>query len=118
MVLIAEQGRSSRCCLAVGEQVGAGVQGVAGAVERVGAAAAVAVQVLLDPTPAAVQSVAGEADDVEGVHHRDRVRAAPRLVAVLNPVKPSIATTSTPVAPGLVPFGQPGLECLLWSGPR
>ena len=59
--------------MAVGEQVGAGVQGAAGAVERVGAAAAVAVQVLLDPTPAAVQSVAGEPDDVEGVHHRRRL---------------------------------------------
>ncbi len=55
MVLIAEQG-GQPLLLAVGEQVGAGVQGAAGAVERVGAAAAVAVQVLLDPTPAAVQA--------------------------------------------------------------
>ena len=72
VVLDSEQG-GQPLLLAVGEQVGAGVQGAAGAVERVVLAAAVAVQVLLDPTPAAVQRVAGEADDVEGVHHRRRL---------------------------------------------
>ena len=32
-----------------------------------------AVEVLLDPAPAAVQGVAGQAHHVEGIHHRDRV---------------------------------------------
>ena len=59
--------------LSVGEQAGAGVQGPSGPVERVPCAAAVTVQVLLDPAPALVQGVAGQAGDVEGVHHRDRV---------------------------------------------
>ena len=59
--------------LLVGEQAGAGVQGPPRGVERVACAAAVAVQVLLDPAAAPVQGVAGQPDDVEGVHHRDRV---------------------------------------------
>ena len=29
--------------------------------------------VLLDPAAAPVEGVAGQADDVEGIHHRDRV---------------------------------------------
>jgi len=53
--------------LLVGEQVVAGVQGAAGAVERVVLAAAVTVQVLLNASSALVQGVAGQADDVEGV---------------------------------------------------
>ena len=59
--------------LSVGEQVGAGVQGPPGPVERIGGAAAVAVELLLDPAAASVQRVAGQADDVEGVHYRDGV---------------------------------------------
>jgi hypothetical protein len=34
----------------------------------------VAVEVLLDAAAALVAGVAGEADDVEGIHHRDRIR--------------------------------------------
>ena len=59
--------------LPCGEQVRAGVQGAAGGVERVAGATAVAVGALLDSSPAAVQGVAGEADDVEGIHHGGRV---------------------------------------------
>jgi hypothetical protein len=59
--------------LAVGEQVGAGVQGPPGPVERVTRQTAVAVEILPDPTTAAVERVTGQTDDVEGVHHRDRV---------------------------------------------
>ena len=66
--------------LFVGEQVRAGVQGPACGVERVVLAAPVPAGGLLHPTPAQVQGVPGQADDMEGV---------------LNPVKPSIATTST-----------------------
>jgi hypothetical protein len=53
--------------LAVGEQVGAGVQRSPCPVERVVLEAAVTVQLLLDPTAAAVQRVPGQANDVERV---------------------------------------------------
>ena len=74
----AEQSREPVGLLAVGEQIGAGVQRAPGPVQRVGPAAAVAVQVLLDPTPAAVQSVTGEPHDVEGVQDRRPPGAARR----------------------------------------
>ncbi len=51
---------------------------------------------LLDPLTAPVQGVAGELDDVERVPHRHGVGGFSSVVAVVNPVKPSIATTSTP----------------------
>ena len=57
--------------LLLGEQVGAGVQGAAGGVERVALAASVAVDVPLDAASALVKRVPGQADDVEGVHDRD-----------------------------------------------
>jgi len=60
-----EQLVQSLCLL--GEQVSAGVQGPSRAVERVVGAAAVAMGVLLQALAAAVEGVAGEADDVEGV---------------------------------------------------
>ena len=47
--------------LLVGEEVGAGVQGPSRGVERVVLVAAVAVDDLLDPAPAPVQGVAGQA---------------------------------------------------------
>jgi hypothetical protein len=59
--------------LPIGEQVRAGVQGAAGTVERVVLATAVTMEVLLNPSGAAVQRVAGQAHDVEGVHDRGRV---------------------------------------------
>ena len=81
----------------------AGVQGPAGSVERVFPAAAVPVAVLLDPAPAAVQSVAREADDWGYLRLRGgngsitaTASGSSSVVAVLNPVTPSIATTSSP----------------------
>ena len=62
-----------RVLLSVGEQVGAGAQHAADAVERVTGAAAVPAGLLLDALPAAVQRVAGQRGDVERVHDRDRV---------------------------------------------
>lgn len=53
------------------EEVNAGVQGPPRPVERFDGVAAVIMQVGLDP-PAAVQCVAGEADDVGRVHDRGR----------------------------------------------
>ncbi len=49
------------------------MQGPPGPVERVILAAAVAMKGLLDPAPAPVEGVAGQPDDVEGVHHRHGV---------------------------------------------
>ena len=80
-----------------------------GPVERVVLAAAVAVDDLLDPAPAPVQRVAGQADDVERIHHRD-ASGSSSVVAVLKPVKPSIATTSTPSRQACGRSAQPGLE--------
>jgi len=72
MVLGREQ-RPQPGGLLVGEQVGAGVQGPPGRVERVSLHPAVAVDGLLHTPAAPVECVAGEADDVEGIHDRDRV---------------------------------------------
>lgn len=63
-----EQCRDARELL-VGQEPGPGVQGPAGTVERIITSAAVAVEVLLNPAPATVQRVPGQADDVEGIHH-------------------------------------------------
>ena len=59
--------------LFLSEQVRAGVQGAARFVERVTGAAAMPDRVLLHSASALVQRVAGEADNVEGVHDRDGV---------------------------------------------
>ena len=82
------------------------------AVERVARAAAVAVEVLLDPAAAPVQGVAGQAHDVEGVHHRDRVG---QLLGGggLEPGEPVHRDDLHPVAPGLRTVGEPRLERLL-----
>src|SRR5512132_4696835 len=58
--------------LLVGEQVGTGVQGSPGTVERVVLTAAAAAGGLLNAAAAVVEGVAGQAHHVEGVHHRDR----------------------------------------------
>ena len=42
-------------------------------VERVAGAAAVSVQLLLDPAPAFLQGIPGQPDYVEGIHHRHSV---------------------------------------------
>ena len=65
--------------------------------------------VLLDAAADLVEDVAGEACDVEGVQHRDRVGQS-SAAAVLNPVKPSIATTSTASRQSVGTLGEPLLE--------
>jgi len=59
--------------LAVGEQLGAGAQHPADAIERVTCSAAMPAGVLLDPLSAAVQRFAGQRDHVKRVHHCNRV---------------------------------------------
>ena len=66
-VLIDGEQRVEACALLVGEQVAASVQDPPCAVEGVGGAAAVAVEVLLGAASAPVERVAGEADHVERV---------------------------------------------------
>ena len=65
---------AGRRCFCLSEQVGPGLQGPASVVQRLAFAAAVAEGVVLHAATAQVHSVAGEADDVEGVHHRDGLR--------------------------------------------
>jgi len=72
MLVGGEQHVQSRL-LFVGEQVGTGVQGSPRSEQGIGLSAAVASSALLDPTTAFVQGVAGEPDDVEGVHDCDGV---------------------------------------------
>jgi len=64
--------------LSVGEVLDAGAQDVADPVERIVFAAAVAVDVLLDPAPDLVDGGRAELDDVERVEHGDRVLEAGR----------------------------------------
>ena len=75
--------------LLVGEQVGAGVQGPAGGVVRVAVTATATAGVLLDPAAALVEGVTGQA------HMTATASGSSSVAAVLNPVNPSIAT-STP----------------------
>ena len=56
--------------LALGEALPASAQDVPDPIERVVTAAAVAVDLLLDPTPDVVDDLGGELDDVEGVQDR------------------------------------------------
>lgn len=72
-VLLVREHCVQACPLPVGEQARPGVQGAAGFVKRVALEPAVTGGVLLDPTPADIQRVAGEADHVERVHDGDGV---------------------------------------------
>ncbi len=60
-MLVGGEERFDPLALSVGEQVGSGVQGATGAVERVAGAAPVTAGVLLDAASAPVQGVAGQA---------------------------------------------------------
>jgi hypothetical protein len=111
MVVVGEE-RSKSVGLAIGEQVGAGGQRAAGLVERVVPVPAVAVDRELDPSSAPVERVAGQSDDVEGVHDRDRVRDLLGSGG-LEPGEPVHRDDLDPVAPGVVALGEPGLERLL-----
>src|SRR5690606_29966103 len=98
--------------LAVGEQVDAGVQRPPCAVERVVLRATAPVDDLLHPASAPVQGVTGQADDVEGVHHRDRVGqflGGGGLEAGEAVHRDHLHR----VAPRVGTFGKPGLERLL-----
>ena len=111
-VLVGGEQRGQPLLLPVGAQAGAGVQDASSAVERVAGAAAVPVQVLLHPTPAAVQGVGGQVHDVEGVHHRGRLRQflGGGGLESGEPVHRHHLQARTP---GLGPGGEPGLERLL-----
>ena len=60
--------------LACSEQIEAGVKEPSCPVEGIVFAASTAMDLLLDTLPGRVQGVADELDDMERIHHRDRVR--------------------------------------------
>jgi len=93
------------------EQVSTGVQGPPRAVERIVLAAAVPMGVLLDSPAALVEGVAGQADDVEGVHHRHG-RGQLLGGGGLEPGEPVHRHDLDPRAPGLRTRGKPLLERL------
>ena len=67
------------------------------------------VEFLLGAAPALVQGAPGKADGMERVHHCRRGLAvgSSSLAAVVNPVNPSIATTSAPSHHALGTLRQP-----------
>src|SRR3954451_15270216 len=65
------EGSSQARALPGGETVGAGVQEVADAVERITLPSAVSVDLLLHPATDLVQRLGGEGDDVKGIQDRD-----------------------------------------------
>ena len=67
------------------------------------------VEFLLDAAPALLQEASGKADGMERVHHCRRGLAvgSSSLAAVVAPVNPSIATTSTPSHHALGTLCQP-----------
>src|SRR5690606_23908815 len=93
-------------------QPGAGVQRATCGVERVALVATVTMNSLLDPTPATVQSVAGQAHHMKRVHHRDRVGELLGSGA-LEAAEPVHRDDLHALAPGLGTLCEPGLEDLL-----
>src|SRR5699024_6717262 len=108
MLLAAEQAAEA-LALPLGQQLGPGVEGAAGLVERVVFAAATLVELLLDPAPAVVQSVSGQADDMEGIHDCDR-SGEDLAGGRLEPREPIHRDDLDAVLPRLGAGSQPGLE--------
>ena len=73
VALVSNEGCVQAGVLSVGEVLDAGAQDVADPVERIVFAAAVAVDVLLDPAPDLVDGGRAEFDDVERIKHGDGV---------------------------------------------
>jgi hypothetical protein len=97
---------SERCLqagvLPLGEVLDAGAQNVADPVERI-LAAAVAVDVLLDPAPDLVDRGRAELDDAERVEHRDRILKLVVDVAVERVQSGDLDVLAERVAAGLEP---------------
>lgn len=88
------------------------MQGVAGAVERVTGTTPAPERVALHPPSAVIEGVAGELDDMEGVHHRDCVGDLFRGGG-LESGEPVHRDHIDALPPGRGTFGEPGLEYLL-----
>jgi hypothetical protein len=67
----------------------------------------VTVDGLLDPASAAIERVPGKADDVERIHHRDRVGEVLFGGGGLEPGESVHRDDLDPVAPGLRAFREP-----------
>lgn len=63
--------------LAIRQQRLTGAEGASGPIQRIAGAAPVPTRVLLHPLPAQIQLRAGERDDMERIHDRDRLGDAP-----------------------------------------
>lgn len=98
--------------LLLGEGICTGAQGPPRAVERIVFAAPVPVEILLNTAPTLIRSITSEANDVEGVHHRDRVRES-FGGSGLEAGEPTQRDHLHLVAPRPGPFSRPGLERLL-----
>jgi len=111
MLVVGEQGVQP-CPLFLGEQVGAGVQGPPGGEQWITAAAAMAVQFLLDALAALVEGFAGQTHDVERVHHGNRVG---ELFggSGFEAGEPVHRDDLHPVAPRLRPAGQVANTCFV-----
>ena len=108
VVVVGEQ-RLQTVALLVGEEAVTGVQGAADLVERIPGTAPMPEHGLLNTLAASVEPVASESDNVEGIHHRDRVR---QLFSGggLETGEPVHRADLAPIAPLLGPPGQPLLE--------
>ena len=108
VVVVGEQ-RLQTVALLVGEEAVTGVQGAADLVERIPGTAPMPEHGLLNTLAASVEPVASESDNVEGIHHRDRVR---QLFSGggLETGEPVHRDDLAPIAPLLGPPGQPLLE--------
>ncbi|CPV79788.1 Uncharacterised protein [Mycobacteroides abscessus] len=100
-----------RGALAVGEQIGTGVQGASAGVERVGLAAAVPTCRQLHPAAALIEGVASQAHHVERVHHRRRLGQF-LGGSGLEPGEAIHSNNVHAVTPVLRPLGQPVLKRL------
>ena len=79
VVVVGSEGGVEAGALPVGEILGAGAQDVPDPVQRVTGAAAVAVDLLLDPASDIIDHAGGQLDDVEGVQHGDGVSTLGRF---------------------------------------
>ncbi len=108
-VLLDREHRVQPCSLLLGEEAHAGVEGAADPVERVPGVTAVPESVLLNPLPGPVQGVTGEPDDMERIHHRDRVGEFLGRGG-LEPTEPIHRDHFDLLRPLLGPGGEPLLE--------
>lgn len=116
MTLVGEQDLKTPG-LGVGEQLGPGVQGASGLVERVTRPAPTTRDLVLDAAAALIELACSQGHNARRGPSPPGPWAAPRRWRSLDPVKPPRRYHLDPLTPGLVALGEPGLEGLLGSAP-